>query len=190
MATAKGERSKDSIRRAATHLFTSRGYVGSTVRDIAAEAQVDPALVIRHFGSKERLFIETMQAEAGTALDLDGPLDSLAERLIANILTAEPQSRSTFLALVRASDTGEVGATMRVAHEAGFVAPLLQHLTGEGREVRARLAAAMIGGLMYSLWIAQDDALLALPPDEIVSAYAPALDRLVNPSTGRPSAVE
>jgi AcrR family transcriptional regulator len=179
MATAKGERSRDAIRAAAARLFASRGYSNTTVRDIGADAEVDPALVIRHFGSKEKLFIETMQSEAGSALALEGPLDSLAERLVRNILTAEPQARSTFLAHVRASDTGNVGSVMRVSHEEGFVAPLLTRLEGPNRETRARLAAAMIGGLMYSLWIAQDAKLLSLTSDEIVAAYAPALQVLV-----------
>ena len=180
MATAKGERSKESIRVAAGELFASRGYSNTTIRDIAATAEVDPALVIRHFGSKEKLFIETMQTGAASGLDLDGPLDSLGERLVRSILSAEPQVRSTFLALVRASDTGSVGTVMRVSHEQGFVEPLLAHLEGPGRETRARLAAAMIGGLMYSLWIAQDEKLQDLSTDELVAVYAPALQVLIN----------
>lgn len=185
MATAKGERSKESIRVAAARLFAVSGYSGTTVRDIAAAAEVDPALVIRYFGSKEKLFIETMQSEAGAALALDGPLESLGERLVRTILTTEPQVRSTFLALVRASDTGNVGTVMRVSHEQGFVAPLLGRLEGPDRETRARLAAAMIGGLMYSLWIAGDEQLQKLSLDEIVDAYAPPLQLLLD---GKPTA--
>ena len=180
MATAKGERSKDAIRVAAAQLFAGRGYANTPVRDIAALAGVDPALVIRHFGSKEQLFIETMRVEAEHELNLDGPLDSLGERLVRYVLTADPQVRTTFLALVRASDTGNVGSVMRISHEEGFVTPLLDHLEGPNHETRARLAAAMIGGLMYSLWIAQDAQLLALGTDEIVAAYAPALQVLID----------
>ena len=185
MATTKGERSKDAIRAAAGELFAVRGYSNTTIRDIAAKAEVDPALVIRYFGSKEKLFIETMQTDADDALALDGPVESLGERLVRTILQSEPQARSTFLALVRASDTGNVGTVMRVSHEQGFVAPLLTRLDGPDRETRARLAAAMIGGLMYSLWIAQDEQLLRLSTDEIVGAYAPALQVLIDGKHGR-----
>lgn len=182
MATAKGERSKDAIRVAAAALFSELGYSHATVRDIASRAGVDPALVIRYFGSKEKLFIETMQSQADSALALDGPRDSMGERLVRSILASEPQTRSTFLALVRASDSGNVGTVMRVSHEDGFVAPLLAHLDGPDREIRARLAAAMIGGLMYSLWIAQDAALLALDRDELIAKYSPALQLLIDGS--------
>jgi AcrR family transcriptional regulator len=180
MATAKSARSKDAIRVAAGDLFASRGYANTPVRDIAARAAVDPALVIRYFGSKEQLFIETMQLTDENALDLEGPVSSLGERIVRYVLTAEPQVRTTFLALVRASDTGNVADAMRVLHEEGFVGPLLAHLSGEHRETRARLAAAMVGGLMYSLWIAQDAELLRLSAQEIVDLYAPALQTLID----------
>jgi hypothetical protein len=68
-----------------------------------------------------------------------------------------------------------------VLHEEGFVAPLLRHLEGDTRQTRARLVAAMVGGLMYSLWIAQDATLLAMTPEQIVDAYAPALQVLIGP---------
>jgi AcrR family transcriptional regulator len=186
METAKGARSRDAIRTAAAELFASRGYANTPVRDIAARAQVDPALVIRHFGSKEQLFIETMRFSEDDVLNLDGPIESLGQRIVEYVFSADDRIRTTFLALVRASDTGDVAVAMRVLHEEGFVAPLLRHLEGDTSQTRARLAAAMVGGLMYSLWIAQDATLLAMTPEQIVGAYAPALQVLIDqePSAG------
>ncbi|ONM50001.1 TetR/AcrR family transcriptional regulator [Nocardia donostiensis] len=43
------------IRDAALGLFAEQGVDAVTVRDIAAEAGVSPALVIRHYGTKEKL---------------------------------------------------------------------------------------------------------------------------------------
>ncbi len=43
------------IRDAALALFGARGYDGTSVRAIADQAQVSPALVMHHFGSKEAL---------------------------------------------------------------------------------------------------------------------------------------
>jgi len=43
------------IRDAAVRLFGSTGYAATTVRAIATEAGVSPALVIHHFGSKQAL---------------------------------------------------------------------------------------------------------------------------------------
>ncbi|MFW8745427.1 hypothetical protein [Mesorhizobium japonicum] len=89
--------------------------------------------------------------------------------------------RSTYLGLVRASDTGDVGSVLRQMHDQQFVAPLLAVLEGPDRELRARLAASMVGGLMYSLWTVEDHGLLGAEPAVIIAAYAPALQLLLTP---------
>lgn len=43
------------IRGTALKLFAERGFDGTTVRAIAEAAEVSPALIIHHYGSKERL---------------------------------------------------------------------------------------------------------------------------------------
>lgn len=43
------------IRDAALHLFGERGFRSATVRGIAERAEVSPALVVHHFGSKQGL---------------------------------------------------------------------------------------------------------------------------------------
>lgn len=43
------------IRDVAVELFASRGFRGTTIRDVAAEAGVSPGLVQHHFGAKEGL---------------------------------------------------------------------------------------------------------------------------------------
>ncbi len=58
--TSSGVETKDAIGRAAGRLFRARGFANVSVRAIAAEAGADPALVIRYFGSKERLFLEAV----------------------------------------------------------------------------------------------------------------------------------
>lgn len=45
----------DRIRTAALELFARQGYAGTSVRQVAGEAEVSPGLVIHHFGSKDGL---------------------------------------------------------------------------------------------------------------------------------------
>jgi hypothetical protein len=47
---------RDAILAAARRRFATRGYDATSVRAIATEAEVDPALVIHYFGTKEALF--------------------------------------------------------------------------------------------------------------------------------------
>ena len=181
MSNAARPHSRVAIRDAAVRLFAEQGYAATSVRDIAGSAGVDPALVIRHFGSKEGLFLDTMRLEFGD-LDLDGPLDTLGERLIRSLLDADDHVRGVYLALIRASDAGEISSSLRAAHEEGFVAPLAARLTGEDAALRARLAAALVGGLFYALWVVRDDALLATPHDVLAHRYGSVMRGLLTPS--------
>lgn len=173
--------SKDAIRAAAERLFPVGGYAGTSVRDIAAEAGVDPALVIRHFGSKESLFLEAMQVELDAQPLLSGPIETLGERFIDFVLTPDEQVRGVFLALLRASDSDGVAPRLREVHDTAFVAPLLSRLEGPDAELRARLAAALVGGLLYSLWVVGDEQLLLADHRELVRRYGALLQSLLTP---------
>ena len=69
--------SRAIIRDAALRLFANHGAEGVTVRQIAAAARVSPALVIRHFGSKEGLREE---ADAHVVRTIEAILKVLAEK--------------------------------------------------------------------------------------------------------------
>jgi AcrR family transcriptional regulator len=56
---------KARIARVARGLFIERGYQGTTLRAVAAEARVDVALIGYHFGSKQGLFGESMNLRCG-----------------------------------------------------------------------------------------------------------------------------
>lgn len=162
-------------------MFARNGFAGTTVRDIAGEAAVDPALIIRYFGSKELLFLETMELELEHHAAFDGPIESLGERFIDYLLSTETHMRSVFLALLRASDSDGVGSRLREAHESQFVAPLRERLTGPDADLRARLAAALVGGMLYSLWVVGDETLAAADHREVVRRYGALLQSLLTP---------
>ncbi len=50
------EQTKAVILAAARERFAADGYDRATIRHIAADAAIDPSMVMRYFGSKERLF--------------------------------------------------------------------------------------------------------------------------------------
>jgi len=129
------------IRIAAMELFAERGYAGVTVRQIASAAGVSPALVIHHYGSKERLravleervaaFVESMLAELARAQE-EGASASIAE-LFAGRLEREPALAGYVRRLL--CDGGPAGAALferlyqatraglRALEQAGVVRP-------------------------------------------------------------------
>lgn len=170
-----------AIRDAAAALFAEKGYAGTSVRDIGRAAGVDAALVIRHFESKEKLFLETMRLDLDHQPLLDWPIDTLGERFVRFLLDSDENVRGIFLALLRASDGEEIGSRLQAAHNAAFVQPLLSRLEDDDAELRARLAAALVGGLLYSLWVVGDEALLATDHGDLIRWYGGLLQSLITP---------
>ena len=62
-ATPKSIRTREAIEAAARELFAINGFERTTVRDIAARAQIDPSMVIRYFGSKDALFAKAAKPD-------------------------------------------------------------------------------------------------------------------------------
>jgi TetR/AcrR family transcriptional regulator, regulator of cefoperazone and chloramphenicol sensitivity len=130
-----------AIRITAMELFAERGYADVTVRQIASAAGVSPALVIHHYGSKEKLravleervgaFVESMLAELAKAPD-EGGSASVAQ-LFADRLESEPTMAGYVRRLL--VDGGPAGmalfgrlyqathAGMRAMEQAGFIRP-------------------------------------------------------------------
>ncbi len=52
---------RGAILAAAREAFAARGFAGASVRAIAADAGVDPALIHHYFDSKQQLFLATVQ---------------------------------------------------------------------------------------------------------------------------------
>ncbi|WP_216364186.1 TetR family transcriptional regulator [Subtercola boreus] len=173
---------RERIRSAASTLFRERGYARSSVRDIAALAEADAALVIRHFGSKELLFLETMQPSLDDEPLLAVPLEQLGRRFVEVVLADADEFSDVYLALVRGSGEPSIAGRLRTVHEETFVRPLLARLPGQGGELRARLAAALIGGLLYSLWVVGDEYLLAADRHEVVERYGSLLQDILTPA--------
>lgn len=182
MVRGSAASTRERIRAVAADLFRQRGLNGASVREIAAAADADPALVIRHFGSKELLFLETMQVLADPHPLFAGPVEDLGRQCVRFLLEFSDESRATFLALLRGSHEPAVAARLVHAHTDLFVAPLRSHLSGPDADLRSRLAASLVGGLLYSLWVVGDEVLLATDHAVIVERYGALLQQLIAPT--------
>lgn len=182
---ASASATRDAIGTAARRLFNRQGYAGTSVRQIAAAAGADPALVIRYFGSKERLFLETMPVEGRFDHVTNGPLEGLGRRLVASLLTESPElTFSIWRAMLRASDSDLVRERLVAAMEEMFIQPLAPRLVGPHAELRARLVAAQISGLLDAVAILGDARVTEASVDDLVALYGDAIQTLVDPRTG------
>jgi AcrR family transcriptional regulator len=98
---------------AARALFTRDGYDHVGVRDVASVVGVDAALVIRYFGSKERLFAEAVAQGFDPGGYLEGERSGLGERLARSVLQKEKDDGGGYdplLALLRSAPNERAAA--------------------------------------------------------------------------------
>ena len=157
----KSERTRAAIEAAARRLFAEHGYERTGIRDIAAAAAIDPAMVIRYFGSKDRLFAEVADFDLGLP-DVAG-IDpaQVGRTLVAHFLALwEGDSANGGLpVLLRSAASNEFAATRIQQLFAAQVLPVLLSLgPPETAPQRAGLVASQILGLALTRYV------LALPP--------------------------
>jgi AcrR family transcriptional regulator len=83
--TPKGQRARASILGAAEDLLVTRGFHGTSMRDIGKAARVPLATVVYHFTRKERLYaavLAEIAAELTTALATATTADDLAALIV------------------------------------------------------------------------------------------------------------
>jgi AcrR family transcriptional regulator len=165
---------------AARELFTDKGFDRTTVRDIAARAGVNQALLFRYFGSKEELLGRVL-SEPGTELLADVAPERLLTELLQRVLDSGETGRDSLLMLAL---TGP-GAAAETLHREVTVpyAEALATLTGEPDAVlRAELALAWVLGLSLTRRLGQSSALDAAEPDEVRKLVLTAMQALLERS--------
>jgi AcrR family transcriptional regulator len=141
---------RQAILESARWCFGHEGYDQVGVREIAARAGVDPALVNRYFGSKEGLFAEAVAAKFDLSELFAGDRSTLGERLARYVLQKKAVTGSTdpLVALLRSSSSEVAGRMLREALVKGFVQPLADHLEGSDTLLRAELVGSTLLGLL------------------------------------------
>jgi len=141
-----------AILQAAKAHFARLGYDRAALRDIAAEAGADVALVGRYFGGKEGLFTEALKASIHTErLGDRARFPAEVAAMMANAPGDERRAQS-FQFLLRAATSPTTAPLLNVAVQERFLAPIAAWLDGEDARARARvLAAAFIGFLVERL---------------------------------------
>ncbi|WP_394846432.1 TetR family transcriptional regulator [Pendulispora brunnea] len=143
---------RERLLAAARTMFCQAGFDQLGVRELAASAKVDPAIVIRLFGSKEALFSAVAEGAFSLEEPFDGPLDGLGLR-IAHFLTGKSDAEPTdgfdgFRFLLHSAASPIAGPILSKALHAGFIAPLAKHLGGRDASTRAALLTGCVLGFV------------------------------------------
>ncbi|GIV01130.1 MAG: TetR family transcriptional regulator [Actinomycetota bacterium] len=175
---------REAILAAARSRFAELGYEGATIRAIAADAGVDPALVHHYFGTKEQLFAAAVGFPFVPSEVLAGALRAEPERMgeaIARAVLAaweDPATREAAMGLLRAAASNERAAAMlRGFVEASVIGPISRATHAPDATFRAALVASQMVGLALARYLVRVEPLASASPEELVRRVGPTLQR-------------
>lgn len=175
---------REAIASAARLQFAERGYDRASMRSIANEAGVDPALVSHFFGGKQQLFVTVVELPFDPDVVLPGLLagdrESIGPRLARFVLGAldNEDVRRRFLGIIRsAASEPEAASLVRDLVARRVFQPIAESLGVEDAPLRAALAGSQIVGLVMARHVVGVEPLAATSADELVGPIGETLQR-------------
>lgn len=175
---------RGEILTAARSQFAAHGFAGATIRGIATEAKVDPALVHHYYGTKRQLFIETLQlpfdpAEVAAAA-VEGGSEEAGRRLVRMLLEvwATEHGQAMMQSLLRSAlvDADLYGVFREFMLES-VVQPVVAEVAPDRVALRATLLVTQIMGLAIVRHVTHLEPLASADPETVAAAVGPALQR-------------
>jgi AcrR family transcriptional regulator len=163
--------------------FLSGGYQAVTMRSIAAEAEVDLALLSYYFGSKKGLFGASLALTANPAELLgqmlaSGDLDSFPERVVRQIIAAweDPASGPALLNMMRSYVQDEAVATLvREALKIEIADPIIALVGGRYARERAAAFTSVVAGLITTRYLLRLEPTASMSQEDVTRVFAAQL---------------
>ncbi len=176
------QRTRAAILAAARELFAEHGYERTTIRAVAGEAGVDPALVMQHFGSKDRLFAAAALSSVDTDSLVQAEHDDLARVALSHLFAAfeDPDRRVSAIALLRSSLTHP--AALRALRDdvmGPTQAQVARTIGGEDAKLRAAVLNASTLGVTIARYLLEDPELAKASREDLERIMGPALQAIV-----------
>ena len=172
---------------AARASFAEHGWAGTTMRGVAREAGVDPALVTYYFSDKRGLLAASLEFPEsftrGVAAAQAAPVKRRGRVFMDTMLGLweDPQTdeilHSTF---VTAAHEPLAMERLREAFAGSILAAVSESLEGEERYLRASLAASQIIGVAMTRYVWRIGALAELSTEEVSRYVAPSVQRYLS----------
>ena len=167
---------------AARELFAELGFERTTMRAVAARADVDPALIYHYFGDKEGLLAAAIELPVDPAIlfaGVAGDPSRAGEELVRRVVTLwdhHPEIRERMIAVLRTGLSHDHAAQLvRDLLSSNLLAALGEVLAGDRRELRTGLIGSQIGGLMLARYVLKVPGAADASPEDLVRAVGPVV---------------
>jgi AcrR family transcriptional regulator len=182
-----GPDTRGHILAAARRSFADKGFARTTIRAVAGDADVDPALVHHYFGSKDDLFLAALDIPVDPRALLpavvEGGVAGAGERLLRLFLSVwdDPHSRLPLIALVRSSLAQEAPESLLQQGILRMVLdPLRAALPAEEADRRVQLVISQMTGLVMTRYLLALEPLASMPAEDVVAWVAPTIQRYLD----------
>ncbi|MBG0562812.1 TetR/AcrR family transcriptional regulator [Actinoplanes aureus] len=176
---------REAILAAARSAFAEKGYDGASIRAIATGAGVDPALVHHYFGTKDKLFLATMNSPIDP-IDIiteatDGDRDEIGVRFVRAFLRMWDGPRGAAAVALLRSVVGTEWTT-KLFREFIITQVLRRAVPRLGLDpaeasLRVTLAASHLVGLAMARYVIKVEPLASVPSETLVAAIGPTVQR-------------
>lgn len=163
---------------AARERFAESGFERATIRAIAADADIDPSMVMRYFGSKRQLF--AVAADFDLRLpDLTGTPRNEVGHVLATHLLARWEDDDGLKILLRTAVTDDEAASRMRTIFTEQLTPMIAALTDDPAAAltRAGLVSSQALGVALTRYVLQVPPVVTMTPAELVEWLAPTLQR-------------
>ncbi|MGA9493092.1 MAG: TetR family transcriptional regulator [Mycobacterium sp.] len=180
---------RQAILDAARARFAADGFAATTIRRVAADAGVNPSLVIQFFTSKEELFAAVMSISpkslARISTVFDGPDEHLGERVVRahlEVWEGAPEDSEPLMAMLRGAIANEqAGAQLREFIQARLLdAMRAGRANAPDAALRAGLASSMLVGIVVGRRLLGVPILAEADIETLVAMVAPAIQSVLS----------
>jgi AcrR family transcriptional regulator len=175
---------------AARERFAADGYERATIRAIAADAEIDPAMVMRYFGSKDKLFAAAAEFDLRLPDLAAVPRARLGQALIEHFMRRW-EGDEALVALLRAAVTNEAAAERMRAIFADQLIAAVAALLPAGTPAdeaarRAGLVATQSLGMALCRYVLRLPPVAAMDRAAVVAWLGPTVQRYLTAETTSP----
>lgn len=181
---------REAILDAARSLFGERGFEGASLRAIAGEAGVDPAMIRHFFDDKEGLFAATIADRTAIPERMFaaflGPRDDVGRRLANAYLDVweDDETGPMVKAMVRTALTSPKSADLVRELIQGKVAESVGEDTDPELPLRIALVGTHLLGLATARYLIGIEPVTRIERDDLVEVIAPVLKRYLTEPLG------
>jgi AcrR family transcriptional regulator len=148
----RSQPTRDRILEAAKRIFGRDGYDHATIRAIAAEADINPAMVMRYYGNKDALFAAVTDFQPDVSALASVPRARMGETIVRRMLDTweNPQTGPGRRAMLLSALSNE---TARSKFSRQFLDVYAKMLAPDGTSRNSEIALALVASQVIGLLV-------------------------------------